>query len=79
MVAASAGDNCGSPRFGWVWMTAVESVGTSMCIDLPPPAVSFTLEPTKNIWNFILLDTSDGRTWQVQWGQNPFLRRRSNF
>jgi len=28
----------------------------------------FTLYPTKNIWTFILLDQSNGRTWQVQWG-----------
>ena len=27
----------------------------------------FNLYPTKNMWNFILLDEVDGRTWQVQW------------
>lgn len=27
----------------------------------------FTLYPTQNIYNFILLDQEDGRTWQVQW------------
>lgn len=27
----------------------------------------FTLYPTKNMFNFILLDQKDGRTWQVQW------------
>jgi len=27
----------------------------------------FTLYPTQNIYNFILLDQIDGRTWQVQW------------
>ena len=27
----------------------------------------FTLYPTQNIYNFILLDTIDGRCWQVQW------------
>jgi hypothetical protein len=27
----------------------------------------FFLYPTKNIYNFILLDQIDGRTWQVQW------------
>ena len=27
----------------------------------------FTLYPTSNIFNFILLDQVDGRTWQVQW------------
>ena len=27
----------------------------------------FTLYPTQNIYNFILLDQLDGRIWQVQW------------
>lgn len=27
----------------------------------------FVLFPTTNMYNFILLDTTDGRTWQVQW------------
>lgn len=27
----------------------------------------FTLYPTNNIYNFILLDQIDGRMWQVQW------------
>ncbi|PKV52872.1 hypothetical protein ATE84_5002 [Aquimarina sp. MAR_2010_214] len=27
----------------------------------------FTLYPTQNIYNFILLDQLDGRVWQVQW------------
>ena len=27
----------------------------------------FTLYPTQNKFNFILLDQTDGRTWQVQW------------
>lgn len=27
----------------------------------------FALYPTENIYNFILLDLIDGRTWQVQW------------
>lgn len=29
----------------------------------------FFLYPTTNIYNFILLDQMDGRTWQVQWGE----------
>lgn len=29
----------------------------------------FFLYPTTNIFNFILLDQIDGRTWQVQWGK----------
>ena len=27
----------------------------------------FTLYPTKNIYNFILLDQIDGKMWQIQW------------
>jgi hypothetical protein len=27
----------------------------------------FTLYPTKNMFNFILLDQTDGKMWQVQW------------
>lgn len=27
----------------------------------------FKLQPTENIFTFILLDQIDGRTWQVQW------------
>jgi hypothetical protein len=29
----------------------------------------FFLYPITNIYNFILLDQIDGRTWQVQWGK----------
>ena len=28
----------------------------------------FTLTPTANIHTFVLLDEEDGRTWQIQWG-----------
>ncbi len=31
----------------------------------------FTLYSTQNIYTFILLDQSDGRTWQVQWSIDP--------
>lgn len=34
----------------------------------------FTLYPTTNIYNFILLDQIDGRTWQVQWNQKKESR-----
>jgi hypothetical protein len=30
----------------------------------------FFLYPTKNVYNFILLDQIDGRVWQVQWSTN---------
>ena len=29
---------------------------------------SFELYPTKNMYQFVLLDKSSGRTWHVQWG-----------
>ena len=29
----------------------------------------FFLYPTTNVYNFILVDQIDGRTWQVQWGK----------
>jgi hypothetical protein len=53
------------------------TVPTSQAPLLPPstdkhPTVlrsgRFTLTPTENIHTFILLDQEDGRTWQVQWG-----------
>jgi hypothetical protein len=31
----------------------------------------YTLYPTQNTYNFILLDQTDGRTWQVQWSLDP--------
>ena len=34
----------------------------------------FTLYPTQNIYNFILLDQIDGRVWQVQWSTNAEKR-----
>lgn len=30
----------------------------------------FELYPTQNMYNFILLDTETGRTWQAQWSNN---------
>ncbi len=30
----------------------------------------FTLYPTTNVWNFILLDQDNGRTWQCQFAVN---------
>ena len=39
---------------------------------------SFELYPTKNMYQFILLDKTDGRKWHVQWGMeygNRGIRR----
>jgi hypothetical protein len=68
-------------RDGRIWQVSIsttdspEDIPISVTSKTEQPYVGrFTLEPTKNLWNFILLDTSDGRTWQVQWGQNSFVR-----
>jgi hypothetical protein len=34
----------------------------------------FTLYPTENIFNFLLLDTNNGKVWQVQWSIEPAKR-----
>lgn len=34
----------------------------------------FTLYPSFNIFNFILLDQEDGRQWEVQWNTDPEKR-----
>ena len=34
----------------------------------------FTLYPTSNMYNFILLDQIDGRMWQVQWSMKEDSR-----
>lgn len=34
----------------------------------------FELYKTQNMYNFILLDTSNGNTWQVQWSTEPESR-----
>lgn len=35
---------------------------------------SFELYPTKNMYQFILLDKTDGRKWHVQWGMKSSER-----
>lgn len=35
---------------------------------------SFELYPTKNMYQFILLDRATGRTWHVQWGTESSKR-----
>ena len=34
----------------------------------------FELYPTQNIYQFLLLDKSNGRTWHVQWGMEDNKR-----
>ena len=35
---------------------------------------SFELYPTKNMYQFILLDKTDGRKWHIQWGMESSKR-----
>lgn len=34
----------------------------------------FTLYPTQNMYNFLLLDSENGRIWQIQWSLEPANR-----
>jgi hypothetical protein len=72
-------------RTGQIWQiqwsnddTSRFSVPLNRTILVPPgtpghPATlkpgRFTLSPTSNIYNFVLIDEEDGRIWQVQWGE----------
>lgn len=40
---------------------------TRLAIGNEAKAGRFCLYPTKNMYNFILLDRKEGKTWQVQW------------
>jgi hypothetical protein len=35
---------------------------------------TFELYPTQNMYQFLLIDKTDGRTWHVQWGMNSSER-----
>jgi len=55
------------------WGTEVgdrwEVLLNSYVLTKEPKLGRFTLCPTSNIFNFILLDQEDGREWDVQWGK----------
>lgn len=59
------------------WSTKTESRFVEPLI--PKPLVEggkpgrFTLQPTQNIFTFLLLDQETGNTWQVQWGSNRLV------
>lgn len=64
-------------RTGQIWQvhwTIDESKGDRVVLPLSTEILSpdtkdgrFALFPTTNMYNFVLLDTIDGKTWQVQW------------
>lgn len=47
-----------------------------LVLDNDRPIGRFSLSPTNNIYNFILLDKEVGTTYQVQWSQDDELRAR---
>lgn len=64
-------------RTGQIWMVqySLEKESESFTWAVAPLPIEeptddnigrFTLYPTSNIYNFIMLDQTDGRTWQVQ-------------
>ncbi len=46
-------------------------LNTSSLISNEDESGRFELYPTQNIYNFILLDGVEGKTWQVQWSTEP--------
>jgi len=34
----------------------------------------YTIYPTQNVYNFLLLDQVEGNTYQVQWSQDSTMR-----
>lgn len=45
-----------------------------MIDDMGKQVGRFTLCPTQNMYNFILLDQISGRTWQIQWSMEDVNR-----
>ena len=71
-------------RTGQVWMTQY-ALGDTQAAEIDIPGSKqveekeswngrFDLFPTQNMFNFILLDTHTGTTWQVQWSTDPESR-----
>lgn len=67
-------------RSGWVWRVQFSTKGDEYrfkeLISIETLATGedavpgrFTLYPTNNFYNFILLDQIDGRCWQLQYGK----------
>ena len=64
-------------RTGQVWQVQWSTDGSNGVWPINLRALStdkvpgrFSLFPTDNIFNFLLLDQEDGRQWQVQWSLN---------
>ena len=53
---------------------SVEQIDTLDWENTPFPNNRYTLQPTDNMYNFILLDQTDGRMWQIQWSMEDSNR-----
>lgn len=72
-------------RNGRVWQVQFSVKGSEYRYELPISTIPrvfsleefngrFTLYPTENIYNFLMLDQYDGSVWQVQWSQEEDSR-----
>lgn len=57
-------------------MTVVIDDSSLLWYSEPEIAGRFELYPTNNMYQFILIDTQTGRTWQIQWNTAPSKRFR---
>lgn len=76
---------------GAVWQVHYKVGDNSLAAILPisldaltptPAKDTFDIYPTENIYNFLLIDCTDGRVWQVQWSydiEKRFIRRIYNY
>lgn len=53
---------------------SMEINSTDLSIGEGQGSASFELYPTKNMYQFILLDKTNGRKWHVQWGMDENKR-----
>lgn len=57
-------------------MTVVIDDSSLLWYSEPEIAGRFELYPTNNMYQFILIDTQTGKTWQIQWNTAPSKRFR---
>ena len=67
-------------RNGKMWQVQYSTKGSDYRYEIPlnftelfdgKTVGRFELYPTKNMYNFVLLDRIEGSTWQVQWSTEP--------
>lgn len=67
-------------KTGKIWLVQYSTTGTqlqavlssvSRCLPSEEKNGRFSLYPTKNMYNFIMIDHENGNCWQVQWSIEP--------